>query len=92
MSEETKHRRVTWHDNGRGPRVVIDIGGESVVTTAALARELRDDLTAALDEIEEDTRAEVTPMTARPSIVELQRETSRWPTHTDTTRRGSPKS
>lgn len=49
---EEKHRRVTWHDNGRGPRVVIDIGGESVVTTADLARGLRDDLTAVLDEID----------------------------------------
>jgi hypothetical protein len=45
------NRRARWHDHGRGPRVVIDIGSESVVTTADHARELRDDLTAVLEEI-----------------------------------------
>lgn len=62
MGVETKpDRRVTWHDNGRGPRVVIEIGGESVVTTKDRARELRDDLTSVLDEIKTAGAAEVRP-------------------------------
>lgn len=44
--------RVTWHDNGRGPRVVIPIGGEDVVVTADRARRLRDELSAVLDDID----------------------------------------
>lgn len=50
-------RRVTWRDHGRGPRVEINIGSESVVTTVEHARELRDDLSAVLDEIEPATTA-----------------------------------
>ena len=46
-------RRVRWYDlhTGHGPRVVIEIGSEDVVTTPGHARQLRDQLTVVLDEI-----------------------------------------
>lgn len=62
MSDEKRDRRVTWRDNGRGPRVVIDIGGESIVTTPDLARGLRDDLIEVLDEIAASANPSLSPI------------------------------
>lgn len=43
---------VTWHDNGRGPRVLLRLGGEDFSLTAERAREIHYALGKVLDEID----------------------------------------
>lgn len=46
-----KDSPVTWHDNGRGPRLLIKLAGEEIVIDLDAARRLRNALIVALDEI-----------------------------------------
>lgn len=48
---------VSWHDNGRGPRVVLEMFGEEFVISVTKARGLHEDLTRVLEEINKAARA-----------------------------------
>ena len=56
-------RLVRWYDNGRGPRVVIEIDASSLVVEAdyKAACDLRDDLIAAIEDIKTVRSARATP-------------------------------